>query len=156
VKRGRFIGWGFALLFLLVGCEEEVCGTENCGGICYQGECLSEEAYVEALGADFFRDYYLGNWESGRICPQGSDVGNVEIIAGSAGNELQLTSFGPEQTAIQATFLGTSLIIPEQIYGSGTITGSGGIDTTARIITLDYAIDEGNGPFSCLTTLEAS
>lgn len=143
----------FTVLFS--ACEEESCTSENCpNGFCQEGNCLSEEEYIAALGSGFFQGYYLGTWESGNICPSGSDIGTVVIEAGSAEDMLLIQDLGPDRQDITANFNGTALTIPEQLYLAGSISGSGGIDTNARIITLDYTIDLGNGPFACLTSLE--
>ena len=150
-----FLGLLITCALFLSACDEETCTTESCpNGFCLEGECLGEEEYVDRLGSDFFQAYYLGTWESGNICPSGSDIGEVVIEAGSAADALLIRDLGPDQQDISANFTGTSLVIPEQLYLAGSISGSGGIDTNAQIITLDYTIDLGNGPFACLTSLE--
>lgn len=138
----------------LSGCSDDPCETSPCdNGTCEDSGCVCASGY-EGEFCDFeSRTRWLGTWEVGDICRTVAVVYNLEISAGSAPNEIILNNLNEAGFATSGVVDGIDVTFPEQQFGTGAISGLGGIDLSTGIISLEYVVDDGNGN---LQTCQAS
>lgn len=136
-----------AITFAFTGCKQEECEDVVCeNGACIEGLCECEAGYEGEECQTQSRARLLGTWEVGDICRGTAFVYEAVIAEGGSANAITIENLNDQTFPVGGSVSGLSVVLPEQTYGLGILSGAGGIDTIARVISLEYRIQEDGLP----------
>jgi hypothetical protein len=138
---------GMVILFAIAGCKTDECELVDClNGACIEGVCACEAGYEGKSCNSESRTRFLGEWEVGDICRGTAIVYNVTVTQAATPQAVTIDNLNAQGMPVSAAISGTEMNIPKQTFGLAVISGSGGIDTLARVISLEYLIEEDGLP----------
>jgi hypothetical protein len=131
-------------LLVLSGCrQEDACTDVTCGnGTCLDGVCECAVGFDGPSCQTESRSRYLGSWEAGDICRTTAFVYDLVITSGASAGSIQLDNLNDKGVPLAANIDGLQIEVPTQGFQTGTISGAGGMDTTAVEITMEYRIQK--------------
>ncbi|HHG84641.1 MAG TPA: hypothetical protein ENJ82_07820 [Bacteroidetes bacterium] len=144
--RGGIAVIGLLLLFIGTGCDRKPCENNDCvNSSCFEGECICDAGFEGKNCQVQSRDRLLGAWLVGDICRPAAEVYELNILPGEAKNEIVFDNLGKTGILVTGEVNKFEIIISAQSFKQGSISGAGGIDQAARIISIEYEVDDGNG-----------
>lgn len=148
-----FSGFRLPILILVIGaatllgcnpdpCEEVVCQN----GACLEGSCACDLGYEGEECQTESRRKFLGIWEVGDICRTTAFVYAATIGEGTAADALVIDNLNDQNISVSAMVTNSEIVLPEQTFGLAVLSGTGGIDTLAGVISIEYRIMEDGMP----------
>ncbi len=145
-------------LYLVTSCNPDPCKDVICnnGGIATASAdnndctCACPAGYEGEFCDDFVRDKYVGNYNGTETCDSGTYSIAITAAAGS-GSDLELTIgnlYDAGFFTIANVTANGDLEITNQAFGTGTISGSGSINSSG-VISITYTIVTGVGTDNC-------
>lgn len=156
-SRVLFLFISLTAIAFLSRCKNPCKGISCLHGDCVDGTCVCEPGY-SGLHCDTRATHkFAGEFSLSEDCNSpGSNPYNCTILESSVDSSqlvfANLFNGGIEVTAT-VDESGSGFTIPGQDYGTGTISGSGTINSSADVITMNYTVNIATGVSVCNATL---
>ena len=136
-------------------CQNEVDPCENVtcanGGVCIDGDCICDQGYEGANCEIVSRDKFIGSYNVTETCTQSTDSYALTISAGSVSiAAVTITNLYDAGFVVTGTVDGSSVVIPNQTFGTGTVSGSGTMN--GSVLTITFTITAGSQSDTCTLT----
>jgi hypothetical protein len=125
-------------------CEEVFCQNE---GKCTLGICDCAPGYEGDTCQKEVRTIFLGDYDLAHSCNSGSLSYEVSLTEDTAVTNVLITNLYNSGNVVSAVVDTSYLTIPSQVFGTGTIEGSGVFDDD--ILNLSYVVVFGLNTDSC-------
>lgn len=125
-------------------CEDVVCLNE---GECLLGICDCAPGYEGDTCQREVRTVYFGDYEVIHSCNSGSLTYQIDVTPDTAVTNVLINNLYNSGNIVTAAVDTTAVSIPNQVFGTGTIEGSGILDDD--ILNLSYVVVFGLNTDSC-------
>lgn len=134
-------------------CENEVvdpCDNVGClnGGVCVDGSCVCPNGYEGPNCEIETRQKFIRSWNGNESCSQSTDIYSFSITAGASINEVTISNIYDSGINVTAVVSENTITIPNQAFGTGTITGNG-TWSTQQTMSVNFTIFTGSEWESC-------